>query len=74
MEIIDRVKAPTPDFHKKLRNFALSLATAFGGILAAEKSGAIDLFSNEVEQGMVVAVIVLPAIAGTAQTAKVEGQ
>ena len=35
MNIIDRVKAPTPKFFKVLRNVGLALAAAGGAILAS---------------------------------------
>lgn len=34
-EIINRVKAPTPNFFKKLRNIGIALATVAGTIAAA---------------------------------------
>ena len=35
MKIIDRIKAPTPKFHKRLRNIGLGLIAAGGAILAS---------------------------------------
>lgn len=72
MEAIDRLKAPTPSFQKKLRNISITLMGIVGALYAAEVGGQIDLFSVEVEQYLLIATIVLPFIAGTAQTAKAD--
>ncbi len=70
MEAIDRLKSPTPSFQKKLRNISITLMGIVGALYAAETGGQLDLFSVEVEQYLLIATIVLPFIAGTAQTAK----
>jgi len=42
MEVLNRVKAKTPSFFKKVRKFAVILSVVATSIIGAQKSGEID--------------------------------
>lgn len=67
-EIMNRVKAPTPKFFKKLRNIGLALAAVAGTIVAAPV--ALPVVIVKVAGYLAVASGVLSAVSQTA----VEGE
>ncbi len=75
MEIINRLKSPTPTFHKKLRNIALTLAGIAGSIIGATSVAPPEIVFPEVLiQACWYIVVICGAIAGTAQTPVVDGK
>ncbi|MEQ8472547.1 MAG: DUF5675 family protein [Marinoscillum sp.] len=67
MNIIDRVKAPTPKFFKVLRNVGLALAAAGGAILAspiALPAGIITIGGYLVASGSVLSAVSQTAVEG----------
>jgi len=73
MEIIDRIKSPTPAFHKKLQNIALAAIAIAGSIiggLAAVPEGTDLAVPPMLIQGCWYVIVIGGAVAGTGQTAK----
>jgi hypothetical protein len=61
MKIIDRIKAPTPKFHKRLRNIGLGLIAAGGAILASPV--ALPIAVGSLASYLIVAGSVATAVA-----------
>ena len=61
MKIIDRLKAPTPKFHRRLRNIGLGLIAAGGAILASPV--ALPLAVGSLASYLIVAGSVATAVA-----------
>ena len=70
MEIIDRLKSPTPNFFKKLSKYSIILIAIAGALLGADATSTIEL-PNIVSQISTYLIIVGGAVLGTAQTTKV---
>ena len=69
MSIIDRIKAESPSFFKKLRTLALSVGGSALAVIAANKAISLGLNETLLEVlNYVIAVCV--AIAGTSQLTK----
>lgn len=69
MEIINRVFSPTPDFFKKARKYAIILIAIAVGLIAADKTGILDL-PDVVGQISTYLIVIGGAVFGTAQTTK----
>ncbi len=74
MELIKRLQSPTPAFHKKLRNLALTLVGIAGALLAADAASEAFELTAMVSQICQYVVIIGGAVAGTAQTPVVDGK
>ena len=61
MKIIDRFKAPTPKFHRRLRNIGLGLIAAGGAILASPV--ALPIAIGSLASYLIVAGSVATAVA-----------
>ncbi|KKN36701.1 hypothetical protein LCGC14_0770890 [marine sediment metagenome] len=69
MELINRIKSPTPDFFNKIKWIAGVLIVIAGALLGASAAGQLEL-SETIKEICTYVVIVGSAIFGTAQTAK----
>lgn len=69
MELIDRIKSPTPDFFNKLKKISLILTAIAIGLITADKTGLVDL-ADVVSQISVYVIVISGAVFGTAQTTK----
>jgi hypothetical protein len=65
MELIDRIKAPTPDWWKKVRNIAGTVAIVGGAILTMPISLPVGVIT-----AVTYTVVVAGTVAGTAQATK----
>lgn len=77
MELIDRLKSPTPDFHKKLRNIALIAVSIAGAIIAglAVVPAGVDLSVPPLVIQICWYIVVMGgAVAGVSQTPVVDGK
>lgn len=61
MKILDRLKAPTPKFHRRLRNIGLGLIAAGGAILASPV--ALPIAIGSLASYLIVAGSVATAVA-----------
>ncbi len=61
MKIIDRIKAPTPKFHRRLRNIGLGFIAAGGAILASPV--ALPIALGSLASYLIVAGSVATAVA-----------
>ena len=66
MKIIDRFKAPTPKFHRRLRNIGLGLIAAGGAIVASPV--ALPIAISSLASYLIVAGSVATAVAQSVTT------
>ena len=69
MELFDRITSPTPDFFNKLKKISLVLTAIAVGLIAANKTGLVEL-PDVISQIAVYVIVISGAVFGTAQTAK----
>lgn len=69
MELINRIKSPTPDFFQKTKKYALVLIAIAVALIAADKTGILDL-PDVVGQISVYLMVIGGAVFGTAQTTR----
>lgn len=65
MELIDRIKAPTPEWWKKVRNIAGAVALIGGTLLTLPVSLPVGVVS-----AITYTVVIAGTVAGTAQATK----
>ncbi|KKM05686.1 hypothetical protein LCGC14_1751580 [marine sediment metagenome] len=69
MEIINRIQSPTPDFFQKAKKYALVLIAVAIALIAADKTGMLDL-PDIIGTICTYLIVIGGAVFGTAQTAK----
>lgn len=69
MELLKRIQSPTPDFFQKAKKYAVILIVVATALIAADKTGMLDL-PNIVVQISAYLIVIGGAIFGTAQTTK----
>ena len=67
MELIKRVTSPTPDFFKKAKKYAVILIVIAGSLIAADKTGVLDL-PDIISTISTYLMVIGGAVLGTAQT------
>lgn len=69
MELIKRIQSPTPDFFQKAKKYAVILIVIATALIAADKTGMLDL-PDVVGQVSIYLIVIGGAVFGTAQTTK----